>query len=336
MKSIYKLSLVALLGTTISCIPAKKYEDLLAKQEQCAEDLAKYKDMSESSEKNMKDLQVEHDKLKNEVDQLRRDNEIKEKSFNNLTTRYDKLNDVNQTLLDQVERLQRNAENQSARLNTELTSKELELQRKQDELSRLEKELNATDTRLKILEKDLNQQKSDLASKQQRVDELEELLKKKDETVNALKNKVAQALLGFKDKGLSVTEKNGKVYVNMEAKLLFATGSTKVGAEGKKALIELAKALQDQSDLEVVVEGHTDSDKLKSGNFPHNNWELSVLRATSVVEIMTSNSSIDPKILSASGRSEYQPISEDKSKNRRIEVILTPNLDELYKLINKQ
>ena len=144
-----------------------------------------------------------------------------------------------------------------------------------------------------------------------------------------------RSLLGFRDKGLSVVEKDGKVYISMDAKLLFASGSTKVDSEGIKALKELAKVLEDQKDLEILVEGHTDTDKMKSKSHPVDNWELSVLRATSVVKIMLANSKMDPTTVSASGRSQFAPIDLDnKSKNRRIEVVLIPKLDELFEIIN--
>ena len=161
------------------------------------------------------------------------------------------------------------------------------------------------------------------------------MIANKDSLVNALKDKVANALLGFKDKGLTVEQKNGKVYISMEAKLLFASGSTKVDKEGMKALIELSKVLQEQSDLEVLVEGHTDVDKMNSSSHPKDNWELSVLRATSVVKIMLENSSINPMTITAAGRSEFVPLDvNEKSKNRRIEVILIPKLDELFEIIS--
>ena len=134
--------------------------------------------------------------------------------------------------------------------------------------------------------------------------------------------------------GLSVTEKDGKVYVSMEAQLLFATGSTVVDPKGKKALVDLAKAIENETDMEVLVEGHTDTDKLNASAYPKDNWDLSVLRATEVVKIILANSHVQPQILSAAGRSEFHPVDgSDKSKNRRIEIILQPKLDELYKLI---
>ena len=124
--------------------------------------------------------------------------------------------------------------------------------------------------------------------------------------------------------------------MSLEAKLLFPSGSTSINEEGKKALIDLAKAIENEADLEVIVEGHTDTDKIRSNTIPSDNWELSVLRATAVVKIMVNNSAVEPKILSASGRSEYHPVDEeDKSKNRRIEIILSPNLNELFDLIEQ-
>jgi chemotaxis protein MotB len=133
---------------------------------------------------------------------------------------------------------------------------------------------------------------------------------------------------------LTVTEKDGKVYVSMEAKLLFATGSTVVDPQGKTALIDLAKAIENEADMEIIVEGHTDTDKMNAAAYPKDNWDLSVLRATEVVKIITANSSVQPSKLSAAGRSSYHPVdATDKSKNRRIEIILQPKLDELYRLI---
>jgi chemotaxis protein MotB len=121
--------------------------------------------------------------------------------------------------------------------------------------------------------------------------------------------------MGFKDKGLTVETKNGKVYVSMEAKLLFASGKYTVDNEGKDALIKLAKILETQTDLEVLVEGHTDTDALKSPNVPTDNWELSVLRSTSVVKLMLKESKMNPKKITAAGRSEFLPVDpNDKAK----------------------
>lgn len=197
-------------------------------------------------------------------------------------------------------------------------------------------ELQNKEDALNILEKELNAKERELSLREERVKELEDIIAQKDALVSTLKDRIAKALLNFEGKGLTVEQRNGKIYVSLEAKLLFPSGSTVVDDAGKVALVELAKALENEEDLEIVVEGHTDTDPIKSSKHPTNNWELSVLRATAVVEIMTANSNVDPKILSAAGRSEFHPIDpNDKAKNRRIEVIITPNLDELFNIISK-
>ncbi len=123
-------------------------------------------------------------------------------------------------------------------------------------------------------------------SREQRVRELERVLNQKDSAVNALKNTLSKALLGFKDKGLSIDVRNGKVYVSLEEQLLFASGSATVDKKGEEALVELAKALQKQPDINILVEGHTDDVPMKSATIK-DNWDLSVLRATSIVKILT-------------------------------------------------
>jgi chemotaxis protein MotB len=173
-----------------------------------------------------------------------------------------------------------------------------------------------------------------LASREARVKELEAIIAAKEAREKALLEKVRAALLAFEGKGLTVEQRNGRIYVSMEAKLLFASGSTTVGSEGKSALVKLAAVLQDQKDIEILVEGHTDTDKVSSSSHPKDNWELSVLRSTEVVKIMLSNSSIDAKQLTAAGRGEFLPVDpSNKAKNRRIEIILIPNLDELFQVL---
>jgi chemotaxis protein MotB len=145
---------------------------------------------------------------------------------------------------------------------------------------------------------------------------------------------VSDALTGFEGKGLTVTQKEGKIYVNLENKLLFATGSTAVEAKGREALVSLAKAIENERDLNILVEGHTDVDKILPGGAMKDNWDLSVLRATSVVRILQEGSKLNPTRITAGGRGEYVPVDpNDKAKNRRIEIILSPDLRELYKLV---
>jgi chemotaxis protein MotB len=185
------------------------------------------------------------------------------------------------------------------------------------------------------LDEELKVKQALLVEREKRVNELEEAIRKKDAKIQLLKARVANALRNFENQGLTVVQKNGKIYVSLEAKLLFNSGSTKVEEEGKAALVELARVLETERDLEIVVEGHTDTDKLTSSVSPKNNWELSVLRATSVVELMLANSSMVPAQIMAAGRGEFHPVDpNDKAKNRRIEIIISPNLNELFEIIS--
>ena len=329
MKKILYVSIISVF-ILASCVPARKYQDLESKQKECSEEL----DKTKSRNADLETLATEqHEKvvdLSDRVSRLKGDTTLLGKSLRMKEKQYDKINTLNERIQSQLEALQKGSALENQRLVTDLNATRLELQKKEDELRLLEMELNQKKL-------DLDRLSLDLAAREKRVNELEALIAQKDAAVKALKDKVMNALMGFKDKGLTVVQKNGRVYVSMEAKLLFPSGSTAVNAEGKKALVELAKVLQEQSDLDVLVEGHTDSDKMKSSSHPKDNWELSVLRATSVVKIMLSSSTIDPKTITAAGRSMYLPIDEnDKAKNRRIEVILIPKLDELFEMISNE
>lgn len=305
-----------------SCVPAKKYKDLVAREKQCSEELEKYKNSSIEFEGKYKDLETRHVVAKKEISDLVSDTTELGSKLRMLQIQYGKMVDENDVLQNKFDRLRLSGAKETAGLQSDLEAKNIELQRQLDAYMAVEAELAA---KSKLL-----------AEREQRVNELEEAIKRKDDAVKALKTKVANALKGFENKGLTVIQKNGKIYVSLEAKLLFNSGSTFVEAEGKKALIDLAKVLESEKEIEIIVEGHTDTDKFTSPNSPKNNWELSVLRATAVVEIMTGNSKMNPAQLMAAGRSEYIPVDpKDKAKNRRIEIIISPNLNELFEIISK-
>jgi chemotaxis protein MotB len=178
----------------------------------------------------------------------------------------------------------------------------------------------------------------ELAMKEQRINEMQAILAQKDAEVKALKEKVSNALKGFEGSGLNVYEKDGKVYVSMDDKLLFASGSWNINEQGLKAIKDLAKVLENETDISVLIEGHTDNVPYKGSGQIKDNWDLSVMRATAVVKALLQNGNIAPTRLSASGRSEYLPLDENntpeaRAKNRRTEIILTPNLDQLFQLI---
>ncbi|MBN4072481.1 OmpA family protein [Crocinitomix catalasitica] len=320
-----KTSLIAaMLGfLVISCVPVKKYKELQSNYKKCQEDEARYKSQSIDFGNKMKELQVEVDLLKKKEEELIMDSVKLYDKFKMLEVDYDNAMEGNQALEKKYESLVTSGAAENAALINDLELTRVQLQKKQDELNELEKELNA---RARALDE-----------KEKRISELETIIASKDDAVKALKDKIAKALMGFADQGITVVEKDGKIYVSMEAKLLFASGKTDVNQTGKTAIVELAKILETQNDIDILVEGHTDTDAMKSGNHPKDNWELSVLRATAVVKIMLGNSEMDPRMISAAGRSEYYPVDPaDKSKNRRIEIIITPDLSELFELISAE
>jgi chemotaxis protein MotB len=187
----------------------------------------------------------------------------------------------------------------------------------------------------------LDARQRELEEKELRLAELQNILDQKDAEVKALRDKVMDALKGFQDMGLTIYEKNGKVYVSLDEKLLFASGSWNIDISGKEALTELGKVLAMDKDINVVIEGHTDNVPYNGSSNVKDNWDLSVMRATSVVKELLKNKDINPQRITASGRSEYLPIDDGDSKeararNRRTEIILTPKLDELFKIIEGQ
>lgn len=186
------------------------------------------------------------------------------------------------------------------------------------------------------------QRQQQLEERQRQLEQSEqaatEALRAKEQELEQLRHAVSQALVGFTDKGLNVETKEGKVYVSMEDKLLFASGSWTVSEKGVEAIKSLAKVLEEHTDLNIMVEGHTDNVVFRGTTAVKDNWDLSVMRATAVVKALLQNGDINPTRLSASGRSEYLPLDENntpeaRAKNRRTEIILTPNLDQLFQLI---
>ena len=306
-----------------ACIPAKKYKDLLEREKVCSEELAKFKKSSGEYEASSKDFKTKLDNANKSLTKLIQDTTALGGKYRLLLRDFNIIDGEYKSMQKSFDKLKNLSAKETAELQSQLEAKNNELQIKEDALLKLDQELK--------------EKQRLLVEREKRVNELEEAIRKKDAAVQLLRAKVANALRGFENKGLTVVQKNGKIYVSLEAKLLFKSGSTFIEEEGVLALVELGKALESEKDLEIIVEGHTDTDKLNSSTSPKNNWELSVLRATSVVQILLNNSSMTPSQIMAGGRGEFLPVDEyDKSKNRRIEVIISPNLNELFEIISNE
>lgn len=221
------------------------------------------------------------------------------------------------------------------RLQTELADARNALATAKTDAEAVRNELSLTKGELAKQTNQLGGMEQDLSQRSQRIAELERAIKEKEDRIQAIRTTIDRTLRGFSASDLTVREQDGKIYVSMSQDLLFPSGSKTINAKGKDALAQLAGALVSNSDIAITVEGHTDAD----GN-ENTNWDLSVARATSVLKELTKNG-VEPTRIIASGRGEYFPVDTNdtaagKARNRRTEIILTPKLDALYRLINNQ
>ena len=189
--------------------------------------------------------------------------------------------------------------------------------------------------------KEIALRKTELQSRSERVDQLEQMIQNQKQALDELKERLSDALLNFEGKGLTVEQRNGKVYVSMENKLLFKSGRWDIEPEGKEALKELATVLEENPDIAILIEGHTDNVPFSPKGQLESNWDLSTKRATAVVNILLENDNILAENLTAAGRSEFVPIApnssaEGRAANRRIEVVLSPSLDEITSLLESK
>jgi chemotaxis protein MotB len=329
------LFLAAAAITWQGCVPARQFEDLQKKEKTCQDENTKLKNDNQSLMTENTELKESGSEMRKNITELARDTTERGSAYFRLTSLYNELMKSYDKLLSNNEKLLAGNTEETRKLIGELNTAREELQKKED---RMRKDSIALNER----EKNLNDLKEGLKAKQQRVSELESILNRTDSVVNLLKKAVSNALLGYEGNGLSVYQKNGRVYVSMEERLLFASGSTVIEKKGEEALRDLAKLLSSNKDINISVEGHTDNVPINGvlASGAKDNWELSVLRATSVVNILLKNSSIDPSRLTASGKGPFQPIdpantAEARKKNRRTEVILAPKLDELLKVLER-
>lgn len=206
-----------------------------------------------------------------------------------------------------------------------------------DSISRLRGNVSVLNDVYNSTNAELNMSKEQIAEQQKRLMQLQDLIGQQQRNTEALRKKIADALVGFNTNELSVSMKNGKVYVSMQESLLFPSGSAVVNKKGKDALAKVAGVLNTNPDINVEVEGHTDSIPIKTTLYP-DNWALSVARATSISRVLINDYSVPATRIKASGRSQYDPVASNdneagRAQNRRTEIILEPKLDELMYLI---
>jgi chemotaxis protein MotB len=301
-----------------SCVSAKVYKDLEEKYANLKEERNQLADENQ-------ELETQRNRLQNELDAL-------EKKYEETVAERDRLNQDYTALKSNYNNLQASyaalEKNSSAAIAENLKANRALL-----------KELEAKEQALAEENKRLAGLKKELDSRSARVNELESLIAAKDAAMKKLKDAISKALLDFEGKGLTVEQRDGKVYVSLENKLLFESGSWAVGSEGRRAVVELGKVLAQNPEIAVLIEGHTDNVPYGGNGTLKGNWDLSTKRATAIVQILRENKKINPKNLTAAGRSEFAPLATNstaagRAKNRRIEIILTPKLDEVTRLLN--
>ncbi|GAA4233491.1 OmpA family protein [Postechiella marina] len=316
---IKKISLLALtLVLVASCVSPKVYKDLENKYSRLKSENRKLSDENSKllnektkAENELSRLQSIYEKAVADKEKLQADYNATKSNYDNLKASYDALEQNSSKAI--AANSKKNRE-----LLAQLEAKEQALAAENERLAKLKKELE---------------------DRSNRVAELESVIAAKDAAMTKLKDAISRALTDFEGKGLTVEQRDGKVYVSMENKLLFGSGSWAVGSEGRKAVKQLGSVLGENPDIAVLIEGHTDNVPYKGNGILTSNWDLSTKRATSIVNILRENTKIQAENLTAAGRGEFAPIASNetaagKAKNRRIEVILTPKLDELSKLLN--
>jgi len=279
-----------------SCVSSKKFNQLNGNFQDCERTVQSMKEQNQALNVKITELQSKIDKQVKDISELTA-----------------KLNETTANL----ESLKTGSSEEIARLMEKLQEAQTDLQKREDILKLAQTELEKRSVRLQ---------------------ELEEALKQKDDAVKQLRQKVMDALVGFNNKGLTIQEKNGKVYVSLDEQLLFKTAQWDVDPKGQQALSNLAEVLGQNPDINVLVEGHTDNVPMRGTGLVKDNWDLSVMRATAVTRILLKNKAVDPKRITSAGRGEYFPIDEAdtpeaRQKNRRTEIILTPRLDEIFRIL---
>jgi chemotaxis protein MotB len=318
---------ILLLVIGVSCVPARKFNDLEARYTELTADNLQLLKENESAYALNNELSHRISGLEHQISMLRADTTQLGREMRDLHKKHHSLSQSYEALL--VQNTGRSEE--IRQILTRLQATQEDLQVREDQLRYATQELNEKEKNLNIL-------MDEVRRKELRVAELENILARQDSAVQALRRTVSTALLGFENNGLTIEIKQGKVYVSLEESLLFASGSANVDTRGESALKELAKVLERNPEINVLIEGHTDNVPLRGTGQIRDNWDLSVVRATAIVRILLKHGNIDPRRLTAAGKGEFLPLdaantAEARRKNRRTEIILTPRLDELFQIL---
>lgn len=326
MKNFLNILAVMIVFSLPACVTLGKFEEMQAHRDALQVSVDSLKNVVASMQSRIDELTVENSALKNQNSE--KDSRIAD------------LQNQNDTLKDRVRALENDLQVLNQNYDQSKSKNSAEIKKLLGNLEALQKDVAAREQKLKDYEEALASIQRDLIGREQRVGDLEKRLAARDSALNALKSKLNDALLGFTNSGLSITIVNGRVYVSLSNQLLFSTGKTDIDKRGKEALLGLARVLNTSEDIAILVEGHTDNQAVINLGAIKDNWDLSVMRATEVIRYLVNEGKVEPKRITASGRSEYYPIDpantgDARAKNRRTEIILIPKLSELFEILEK-
>ncbi|MFO7868954.1 MAG: OmpA family protein [Bacteroidales bacterium] len=330
MKSIIYILLAGFL--LASCVSQKKFQTLQESSKLTEDSL---RTAMAQIQDEISELQERNQQLGKDVVDLRADTTSKYKKIQNLLLQITDLEELNDNLVAKQSRLIQENTRESRKILEEIQDARTSLQQQQDSLQAMKIELEEERENLNLIRTELGIKNDEILKKNKKIAEMEEMIHRKDSISNALRKKVKKALVGFEGQGLTIEERNGKIYVLLDEALLFNVGKSNVAPQGQEALKKLAEVLEQNPDIDIMVEGHTDN----TGGAKRN-WELSTERALAISQILLQNSSIEGSRITVAGRGQYMPVDtsdtpEARAKNRRSEIILTPDLEELFELIHE-
>ena len=368
------VGLLVIAGLIVSCVPNRKFLEVQDTNVTLSDQLRECQAALDNSNDGTSNRLAEIKQLKKDVAELQKDTTLRGERYRSITKLNremerlcEKIRLQNDQLIAEAASGKRESDEALSKTRSELNTRERELIKKEGELNDLKNSLNKREQDNTTLQNDLKERERKMAdleadlknreektaalqadlkdreakvgsltgevsAGQKRVQELESMINRQKDQATALRSKLNQALTGFNASELSVEQRDGKVYVSLSQELLFKSGSKTIDPKGKQALATLAGVLNRNIDTDIMIEGHTDD--VGEAN---SNWDLSVMRATSVVRELTTNS-VDPKRITAAGRGEFFPKADNststgKAMNRRTEIILSPKLNDLYQLI---
>lgn len=314
-----KIFYFILMGTLFaSCASKKTLNQTLSDLTKCEQSNRNCSQELENARKRIASLQRDSTAAHKKIGLMAEDSVAKSKALHQIGLENKDLKALNQQLSDRLTKTSASSDKEIKKLLADLQKSQEKLQAREDALNKSEK---------------------DLKDKEKNLAELQRIVSRQDSMMKSLKKKVSDALKGYEGNGIEVVNKDGKVYVSLDEKLLFKSGKWDVDAKGANALKKLSNFIAENKDINIVIEGHTDDVPYKGNGNVEDNWDLSAKRATSIVRILISNKNVNPSQISATGRAEYMPVdkantAEARAKNRRTEIILSPKMDELLKAMS--